>query len=241
MGLDEIIVIVAVVAGIIGSIMEKVGKQKKTAPKPRVDTDEIARQRREQLAELTGAARPENLRVGEHEERQRARAAYEARAAELRPQETGMAAEDIRMEAQRRQQQGGDDRRRQQLDRLSGKPQRKRRRPSSRPVPPPLEPELEPAQAHLDQLGESVATRRLGSLDLGRGVTEVDTYHVPGDQTMEHVHRHVPDAPVLEAAAAGAMPGKSRLFAAMQGRSWREVMLLKEVLDKPLSERELRG
>lgn len=236
MGLDEIIVIVAVVAGIIGSIMEKAGKNKKTAPKPRVDPDEAARRRREQLAELTGQAQPENLRVGEYEERQRARAAYEARAAEQQPQRTGMADEELRMEAQRRVQRSGDEGRRSQLDRLSGKPQKKRRKPARSAPPQDVEPEVQRAPAHVDQLGESVSGRRLGSLDLGRGATEVDTYHVPGDQSMEHVHRHVPDAPTAE--AAGAPAGKSRLFSVMKARSWRDVMLMKEILDPPLSERQ---
>ena len=241
MGLQEIIVLIVVVGGIIGSIMEKVGKQKPSGPKS--DADEIARRRRRQLEELSGeaptdaAAAPENLRVGEFEERQRARAAYEARVAEMRPQQTdGMDDERAHMAQKQHQQQTSDNQRRQQLDALSNRPSKKRRR-SRQAAPPPMPVETEPAQPHLAPLGDAVAGRRLGSLDLGRGVTEVDTYHVPGDQTMEHVHRHVPDAPVLDAAAAGAKPGKSRLLAAMQGRSWRDLMLLKEVLDPPLSER----
>ena len=236
MGLDQIIVIIAVVAGIIGSIMEKAGKNKKTAPRPRVDPDEAARRRREQLAELTGQAQPENLRVGEYEERERARVAYEARAAELQAQRTGMADEETRMAAQRRVQRSGDDGRRSQLDRLSGKAQKKRRKMMRQTPTIEVQPQLEPASAHLEHLGESVSSRKLGSLDLGRGATEIDTYHVPGDQTMEHVHRHVADAPTAE--PAGAPAAKSRLFSVMKTRSWRDAVLMKEILDPPLSERQ---
>lgn len=233
---------------------------------PVTGLDSLAQRRREQLEAMarkrTGGAtggsrsgsgmvqpgRPDNMTTTQTTEREAARAAYAERAAAMR--EPGQLNTMLtRGEAGGQAQAGADAERaavktrrdarttednRQGIEQRARRKQEKRR---SRPKPPQLPEHREEDQRpsrHLEQLGTDVSGRHVAIAELGKGASEVDTsLHGDAYETQE-VHRHVTDV----SDAGAAVPNRpSRLAAMMAGRSWREVFVLKEVLDPPVTMR----
>lgn len=250
-----IVAVLFILGGIFGQAKQQKGKSRAGGAgggggDGAAGLDELARRRRAQLESLARqrgggggsvpTVTPDNLNVTEAMERQAAQAAYEARADQMRQEqgEARLAREQALAERKQMQTLEAEARRRAQLDRLvqrsqqppPAKQKRRRNRPA-RQEPPPLEWQEEPAVPHMEREGE---TSRIGATPLGRGVTEVDAFSHPQDLDMVEVHRHVADAPASGAAAAK----KSFLGQVMTGQDWRRMLVMREVLDKPVGLRE---
>ncbi|MEX2213732.1 MAG: hypothetical protein WD768_06370 [Phycisphaeraceae bacterium] len=83
-----------------------------------------------------------------------------------------------------------------------------------------------------EDLGSEIASRHVGHDDLGSGASQVDPmhtdYYVDGDVSHRHVSDVIGDTP---AARAG-------LLAKTGLKSWKHAIMIKEILDQPISIRE---
>ena len=206
--------------------------QPSSRPAGQSPADELAARRRRQLQELarrrTGSqpqppaqtGEPANLTSAQRAQRQRAKAEYERRAAELSAQRQA--------EAQRRT--------------VDAPPRQARpTRPQTTPQQPPTPgqrqaPRQTVEQRHLQTGVRTLRSKRAigaepGSHNLGAGATQVDVSR--GGHEGEPVHRHVPDV-------LAAPPRGPSMIAKMLGqkRSLQRAIVLKEILDRPIGLRD---
>lgn len=247
-----IVAIVVILSGIFGQAAEaKKTQQKKRARREAAATpgslDDLASRRRQQLEALAqqrrsgDTARPAAL-SGQAADRAASRAEFEAGAAAKREMGAvnemlsrgqrmgeGSRVEADRVEALRRRA-ALELQAQQQRSARSGKKQRR-----GRQKPPRLP--AEPKPAPRARLGSGVSERMGTISDLGRGVTTVET-SVHAGAYADEVHRHVAD--VAEAPAAQVAQRSSPLAKMIAGRGWRDIFVLKEVLDPPLAMRPIQ-
>jgi len=232
------------------------------AQRRRQQLEALARRRR---PGATPGPQPTNMSTAQTVEREAARAAYEDRAATLRQSENvnpmlarggsqeSSPREDDRLnpmltrgEAGGRAQAGADAERGALKARRAaqvrenarlGKEQRASQKQEAK-----LRAKLQAKQRRTREQVElviepQVPSLRAGMSDLARGATQAEpSIHSDAYASDEDVHRQATDAGTVHVEAR-----KSRLASMMIGRSWREVLILKEVLDRPLSMREEIG
>ena len=186
------------------------------AAKRRMELQKMVQQRRAQRGARPAAeARPENLKLGQLEQREQARLQYQSRADAL--------------EREREVQRGKPQPQRSSTSpsapaQPSGPPRRPRwpRLRAGRPRPA-----LQPRQgAHRPPSPTSQRRQQPVSPPLDEGVVEIVELESTGVQTEMRVKRRVSD--VIDTP-------KSRKVLTLRGSSIRDAFILKEILDRPLS------
>ena len=263
-----IIAIGVILSGIFGQANEAKKTQQKREARKRGEglageqgnvsgLDEIAQRRRQQLEALakqrrggtSTSALPNNITTAQSLERAAAKAQYEAREAGKREHEkvnpmlawgeaggtaqAGADAARAEMRASRAAKQSEGARR--GIDqRIRGKQQAKAQRQAQREAQRQAE-LAEQARARRVVMveDESEGPRRAPLSEDGRGTPVADAFvHQSAYETVA-VDRTVPDNVTVPGVAT-----KSRIADLMKGRSWRDVIMLKEMLDPPLSMRQ---
>ena len=266
-----LIAIGVILSGIFGQANEaKKAQQKREARKrgeglpgeqvSATGLDEIAQRRRQQLEALARQRRgggtsvttqPTNMTTTQTLERAAAKAQYEEREAGKREHEkvnpmlawgesggTAQAGADAarsEMNARRaaRQNEGA---RRGQEQRSLGKQQAKAQRLAQREAQRQAQLAEQARASRVVVSEDSEGPRRAPLSEDGRGTPQAEAFVHQSAYDTVAVDRSVPDA-----ATGHGVERKSKLAEIMKGRSWREVFILKEILDPPMSMREGQG